>query len=72
MSAEIAAALQKVNRIVGRSEALGEAIAVISAMSDSGMGISDVMAWLEAEQNRNLLNLGAAGQEWADASAAAQ
>ena len=58
-------ALQKVNRIVGRGEAVGEAITVVSAMAVSGMGINDVLDWLEAEQSRNILNLEKAGKEWA-------
>lgn len=36
-------------------------------MAISGMGIDDVLAWLEAEQTRNILNLEEAGKELAAA-----
>ncbi|MFN7231113.1 MAG: hypothetical protein ACK5WW_02910 [Brevundimonas sp.] len=67
MTEKLEMALQKVNRIAGRGEAIGEAIKVVSAMAISGMGIDDVLAWLEAEQTRNILNLEEAGKELAAA-----
>jgi hypothetical protein len=67
MSEALETALQKVNRIAGRSEAVGEALTVVSAMAVSGMHISDVVDWLKAEQSLNILNLEAAGKEWAEA-----
>ncbi len=36
-------------------------------MAVSGMGIDDVIDWLQAEHTRNVMNLEEAGEEWAAA-----
>lgn len=67
MTEEKEMAVQEVNRIVGRGQAISEAMTVLKAMMISGLGPEDFMDWLEAEQSLNILNLHAAGERLAQA-----
>ena len=72
MSEDIDAVVQRVNRIIGRGEAIGEAIAVLSAMETSGLSLSDGLAWLASEQQRQVAELHDAGAQWQSLLAASK
>jgi hypothetical protein len=59
-------ALQAFNRLVGRGQAYSETLSVLSAMLESGMDLRAALDWVIAEADRNVENLRAAGDEWAE------